>query len=526
MATAASPRFLAAGSSDQGTVRPNNEDRVYCDDVRGIFIVADGMGGHEAGERAAEIAVERMRARLERQTGSVEQRLREAIALANNAIYEAAQAHSEWAGMGCVLTAAVIEEGQITAGHVGDSRLYRIKRGRMEKLTHDHSPVGEREDSGELSEREAMQHPRRNEVYRDLGSQERSPDADDFIEIVQASFERDSAVLLCSDGLSDAVPSDEILKLVERNAGDRRGAVRALIAAANEVGKDNVSAILIEGEAFAASFGRRSSVGETTDRMRGVEREAWTPWYRSGAAYVFYGGVLGAALGILTYVYILQEAASTSRSLVVTAGGTIEAALDRARPGDRVVVARGTYKEAVQLREGVTLSAQRAGEAVIEGRVTADGIQHGRVEGFQIRGKSSGIRIRDSEVVLARDDVAGADGIGVEFSGNSTGAIFGCLIHGNAGGGISIVDEAAPEIENNAIEGNGRRAEALRPGLLIESTQQPWVARNVFAGNGAEAVWLRAGDEALIGRNYFFEAGKAQEQKFRVLNPGAGEKRP
>ncbi len=189
----------------------------------------------------------------------------------------------------------------------------------------------------------------------------------------------------------------------------------------------------------------------------------------------------------------------------------------------------GTYQEAVRLREGVTLSAQRAGEAVIEGPVIADGIQHGRLEGFQIRGKAGGIRIRDSDVVLARDDVAGADGIGVEFSGNSAGAIFGCLIHDNAGGGIGVADEAAPEIENNVIEGNGRRGHALSPGLLISSTQQPWVVRNVFVGNGGEAIWLPAADEAMIGRNYFLGAGKAPEPaKFRILKRGDGgrETRP
>src|SRR5437763_16742521 len=114
--TPAVPRFLSAGSTDQGFHRDNNEDRFYCDDVRGVFLVVDGMGGHEAGEHAAEIAVERVRMRLERQTGSVERRVREAIALANNAIYEAAQKNAEWKGMACVLTAAVIEDGQITAG--------------------------------------------------------------------------------------------------------------------------------------------------------------------------------------------------------------------------------------------------------------------------------------------------------------------------------------------------------------------------------------------------------------------------
>src|SRR5947209_11908734 len=118
----AGPHFSSAASSDQGFVRPNNEDRVYCDEARGLFLVVDGMGGHQAGEKAAEIAVEHIRLRLERQTGSVEQRVREAIALANNAIFDAAQTNPEWNGMACVLTVAVIQDGAVVIGHVGDSR--------------------------------------------------------------------------------------------------------------------------------------------------------------------------------------------------------------------------------------------------------------------------------------------------------------------------------------------------------------------------------------------------------------------
>ena len=88
---AAIPQFFSAALSDRGFVRPNNEDRVYCDDSRGIFLVVDGIGGQEGGEEAAEIAIQRIRARLERPTDSVEQRLREAITLANNAVLEAAE---------------------------------------------------------------------------------------------------------------------------------------------------------------------------------------------------------------------------------------------------------------------------------------------------------------------------------------------------------------------------------------------------------------------------------------------------
>src|SRR5207248_5674536 len=155
---------------------------------------------------------------------------------ANNEILRAARSTAEWKGMACVLTLAVLENGSAVVGHVGDSRLYEIRAGAIRKMTHDHSPVGEREDSGELTEAQAMQHPRRNEVYRDVGSVERTPDADDFIEIVQMPFEPDSALLLCSDGLSDAISSGKILSIIEQNAGDRSATARALISAANEVG--------------------------------------------------------------------------------------------------------------------------------------------------------------------------------------------------------------------------------------------------------------------------------------------------
>ena len=145
-------RSRSACYTDPGHVRKNNEDLVYSDDERGIHIVIDGMGGEAAGEEAARIALDRVRGRLERPAGSVEQRIREAITLANNAIYETAQKHEHWRGMACVLTLVVIDGTKATAGHVGDSRLYKIRGSQIRKLTQDHSPVGEREDAGGLTE--------------------------------------------------------------------------------------------------------------------------------------------------------------------------------------------------------------------------------------------------------------------------------------------------------------------------------------------------------------------------------------
>ncbi len=242
-----------AGRTDPGRVRRNNEDAFHIDADRGIFLVVDGIGGQAAGEKAAEIAVERLRARLERQTGATEQRIREAIAIANNEILKAARANPEWEGMACVLTVAVLENGSAIVGHVGDSRLYQIRRGEIRKITHDHSPVGEREDKGEIGEAEAMRHPRRNEVFRDVGSEEHAPDDANFIEIQRIPFDAESALLLCSDGLSDQVPVGEIRRAVERHAGDPEAAVRELIDAANRAGgKDNVTVVVVEGEQFTA----------------------------------------------------------------------------------------------------------------------------------------------------------------------------------------------------------------------------------------------------------------------------------
>jgi PPM family protein phosphatase len=164
-----------AGGSDPGRVRDNNEDRFHCDPGRGIFIVVDGVGGHAGGEIAAETALLQVRTRLERASGSAEERLREAITLANNEVYRLSRTNAEWTGMACVLTAALVQDHQVTIGHVGDSRLYKLRSGAIEKLTHDHSPVGEREDAGELDELEAMRHPRRHEVFRDVGSDRHTP---------------------------------------------------------------------------------------------------------------------------------------------------------------------------------------------------------------------------------------------------------------------------------------------------------------------------------------------------------------
>ena len=239
-------RLVCAGNSNQGLVRNNNEDLFYYDCESGIFIVIDGVGGHLAGDKAAEIALGVLRSRLERAIGSIEERLREAITLANNEIYKQAQENSAWRDMSCVLTVAVVEENAVTVGHVGDTRLYQIQEGHITQLTHDHSFVGELVANGFIDEQEAMRHPRRNEITRDVGSNPHQPEDPDFIEISKQSFLSNSALLLCSDGLSDLLSSDQILSVVTEYSDEPARVVNCLINAAIAAGgKDNVTVVYV-----------------------------------------------------------------------------------------------------------------------------------------------------------------------------------------------------------------------------------------------------------------------------------------
>ncbi|HYO81509.1 MAG TPA: protein phosphatase 2C domain-containing protein, partial [Bryobacteraceae bacterium] len=284
----------SAGASDPGRKREKNEDRYHADPDRGIFFVVDGVGGQAAGEKAADTACSILKARLERQTGSPADRIREAVALANNEIWRLARENNEWHGMACVLTVAVLEGETVHIGQVGDSRLYLLTPGEIRKLTHDHSPVGEREDRGEIDEVTAMRHPRRNEVYRDVGTTEHSPDDPDFVEVTSAQYPVNGALLLCSDGLSDLVTSAEIRQIVVENAGDPAAAARALIRAANDAGgKDNITVVVAEGPNFASEV-RRQAVAPR--RMLPPAPPASRHPALSAPAFLLYG--LALALGL------------------------------------------------------------------------------------------------------------------------------------------------------------------------------------------------------------------------------------
>ena len=186
----------AAFCTDPGRMRPNNEDVPLVDGDRGVYGVIDGVGGHAAGEIAANLAYDVILQRLARPMGTPAERVREAIAIANNEIYRRAGESPDLHGMACVVTLAIVTDRMLTIGHVGDSRLYLLRGNGMQKLTHDHSPVGEREDAQEMSEIDAMRHPRRNEVFRDVGSGYRDKDDEEFVEVTEVPFAIDCAILL------------------------------------------------------------------------------------------------------------------------------------------------------------------------------------------------------------------------------------------------------------------------------------------------------------------------------------------
>lgn len=293
-------------ATDTGLQRGTNEDRVYADDASGVFLVVDGLGGHAAGELAAQTALDTIAATLDPASGNIEQQVRKAITAANNKIFELAQADPERAGMACVLTLAVAHEDKVTIGHVGDSRLYLIWNGTVRKLTSDHSPVGEQEDHGELTEAQAMMHPRRNEVFRDVGSRERSPGDDDFIEVKSFPFHPSAALLLCTDGLSDSLTAAEIRAIVETYNGDPGETAQALVQAANERGgSDNVSVAFVAGPEY---IGVNSPVMAEARVRHGITRmrKGSIRWKRAAGRllWIAIGIVLGMVLLALLERYV------------------------------------------------------------------------------------------------------------------------------------------------------------------------------------------------------------------------------
>jgi serine/threonine protein phosphatase PrpC len=523
--------FSHAAASDAGKRRSNNEDRYYVDPDRGIFAVIDGVGGHAAGETAAGIAVDVLRERLERQTGTPEERIREAITLANNEILRLAKTRAEWNGMACVLTVALIEDDIVTAGHVGDTRLYLLRSGEITKKTHDHSPVGEREDRGEISESEAMRHSRRNEIFRDVGSGERTPQESAFIDIEKFPMPPDGLLLLCSDGLTDQVSSIEIRAGIERYAPDYEAAARALIAAANAAGgKDNVTVVIVGGPAYGEMQARGAADRTITTRTTMAPRVFWT-----FVIAAIIGLVIGIVSGFIAPSVFNRFRDTGPRTITVVSDG-IAAALNQAHSGDTVVIPQGRYRERIELREGVTLRAQTPGTVTLispDGgpAVVANKIDAGGVEGIWIQGDSgarlaTGIDIENSSPFISNVKITGAH-FGILIHGASAPAIASSVITNSSGPGIVVMDEAAPRLDSNIIAANGTGSpDDAKPGVEVMEKAHPVLKNNFIGNNAAEPVWIHGGTylPADYEENYFGPLDV--KQAIRVIDSESAKPKP
>ena len=229
--------------TDIGKKRKQNEDAAWFDEKRGVFAVADGMGGHLAGEVASQMAIDAVRKMAARHKKPSVDLLKKTVLGAHERIYLHAQGHAECAGMGTTLSMMWRGGGYMYIAHVGDSRIYRLRDGRMEQITQDHSLVGELVRAGILTPEEARTHPRRNIITRALGTE-----GDNTPDLLAADIKPGDRFLLCTDGLTVTATDAEICRAVcvEKRVED---SLDHLIALAKAQGApDNVTAVLINYE--------------------------------------------------------------------------------------------------------------------------------------------------------------------------------------------------------------------------------------------------------------------------------------
>lgn len=237
----------AAACSDVGMRRKGNEDRYALAPDLGLYLVADGMGGHSAGQVASELAAEGCLRAIQALRGAAAtptEKLRAAVAAANRGIYTSAQERPEYAGMGTTLVAFLAESGRAALAHVGDSRAYLVRGNRIRQLTDDHSVVGELLRRREISEHDAREHPHRHVLTRALGVREHvEPD------LAELTPEGGDVFVLCSDGLTTHVEDHEIAKEVG-GAVDLEEICDALVELANRRGgEDNITVVIVRCEA-------------------------------------------------------------------------------------------------------------------------------------------------------------------------------------------------------------------------------------------------------------------------------------
>lgn len=235
---------MVSMKSDTGMVRRLNEDYAdfYEGDGYNIYVVADGMGGHNAGEVASKMAVESVISYINNQH-SVERSLEKAVLYANKKIYDRSVEEKSYGGMGTTLTACFIKDDIIEIANVGDSCCFGIDENKIVKLTKDHSLVQELIDSGSLTEEEGRNHPKKNIITRALGTAK-----DVVVDIFKVEKNRFKVFLLCSDGLTNELSKEDLFNIIKKST-DLNSASNDLISLAKEQGgRDNITVLLFGGE--------------------------------------------------------------------------------------------------------------------------------------------------------------------------------------------------------------------------------------------------------------------------------------
>jgi PPM family protein phosphatase len=255
-ASASSMTLEFFSATDTGRARSNNEDSVAVDDATSLVVLADGMGGYNAGEVASGMATSFIRSELGRWLSEASETatdtdVRRAMDIcvdnANRAIFNAANSNPQYAGMGTTLVVAVFRDARLLMGHVGDSRAYRLRAGRLSQITHDHSLLQEQIDSGLITPEQAAFSANKNLVTRAVGVEDTV-----LLETHLHDVLPGDTYLLCSDGLSDMLDDESIAQLLG-SAETLPEAANALIDAANDAGgKDNISVILARVRGSAA----------------------------------------------------------------------------------------------------------------------------------------------------------------------------------------------------------------------------------------------------------------------------------
>lgn len=245
--------------TDVGRKRKGNEDSVFVNPESNLFVVADGMGGHAAGEVASRLAVDAINDFIVLTSGDDEitwpfgldenmsydgNRLKTAVRFANRKVLEATRERTEYEGMATTVAAVLVDGDTANLAHVGDSRVYLMRDGELTQLTSDHSWINEQIQSGVISADQARSHPLRNVVTRALGGKQ-----DLQVDMQTHRMRAGDVLLLCSDGLTTMLPDEEIARVMASHGGDITAGARALVDAANaRGGEDNITVLLLKFE--------------------------------------------------------------------------------------------------------------------------------------------------------------------------------------------------------------------------------------------------------------------------------------